>query len=253
MKILPAAVVTGIALFTFTSHAQVLLSKGSYTQNFDTLPDASGGKTNASWSNDKTLPGWYAASKAKGDYKNIRISDGESKVNGLYSFGSTNASKDRALGSIASSSPVVIAYGVRLKNDTDKPLDNFTVSYTGEQWRNSTPSGNEQALVVSYHTSASAITNPAPEATEGWTDVADLNFMRLQHSAGGAGLDGNAADNNKKYTDAPLTGLTLKPGEELFIRWVDTDDEGQNDHGLAIDDLTVSFKGGAAAETAAKP
>ena len=37
-----------------------------------------------------------------------------------------------------------------------------------------------------------------------------------------------------------MTGVTVPPGNEFFLRWSDADDTS-NDHGIALDDLTVSF------------
>ena len=39
-----------------------------------------------------------------------------------------------------------------------------------------------------------------------------------------------------------LAGITVAPGQELFLRWLDRDDPG-SDRGLALDDLTVTFSG----------
>ena len=36
-----------------------------------------------------------------------------------------------------------------------------------------------------------------------------------------------------------MTGLNWQPGEDLWVRWADINDAG-NDHGLAIDDVTFS-------------
>lgn len=225
--------------------AQVSLAAGTnYAQNFNTLPSTSA-NTNGTvkWTNNVTLPGWYARAQVSGDYTSIRISAGESKNNGLYSFGgtATNSMSDRALGSIASKSPAVIAYGVRLKNDTTNALGKFTVSFTGEQWRISTPNGAEQSLTFAYRTSAAPLTNPEPGVDSGWTPVPPLDFLRLNYKGGAAALDGNAAANRTNFTNVPLADLVIKPGEELFLRWQDIDDADQNDHGLAIDDVTVNY------------
>src|ERR1043165_9301069 len=115
------ALVAALGLVANT-RAQVFIGTNSnYIQTFNSLPSSSP-STNGTvkWTNNVTLPGWYARAQTSGDYTSIHISAGESKNNGLYSFGSaeTNTMSYRALGSIASKSPAVIAYGVRLKNDT---------------------------------------------------------------------------------------------------------------------------------------
>jgi hypothetical protein len=51
-------------------------------------------------------------------------------------------------------------------------------------------------------------------------------------------VDGNATGNRQTIT-ATVTGLNWQPGQDLWIRWADLNDAG-NDHGLAIDDLNFS-------------
>lgn len=238
------AIIGVASLAVVAAHGQVLLSKGAhYEQNFDTLgAGADGSALTRSWTNNNTLPGWYASSMAKGDYQSYRISDGTQRENGLYSFGpATGNTNDRALGSIASASPGVIAFGVRFKNDTKTAMTNITVSCTGEQWRISTPNASDQVLAFSYRISSTPLTDAAPGSEDGWTRVSKLNFTRLHYRGGANAIDGNAPENQTRFSNVLLPGAVLKPGEELFLRWVDVDDEGQNDHGLAIDDLSVSF------------
>jgi hypothetical protein len=238
------SIATVLACAALPAAAQVSIgSLTNYTQDFNALPSTSA-NTNGStkWANNTTLPGWYARAQASGDYSTVRVSAGENKNNGLYSFGSADTNvTDRALGSIASKSPAVIAYGLRLKNDGTNALGNFTLAYTGEQWRISTPNAGEQKLTVAYRTSAAPLTNPEPGVDSGWTTVPELDFLRLNYKGGAAALDGNKSDNRTNFTAVALTGLIVKPGEELFLRWQDVDDADQNDHGLAIDDVKVNF------------
>lgn len=49
-------------------------------------------------------------------------------------------------------------------------------------------------------------------------------------------MDGNAVG-SRLAKSATITGLNWLPGQDLWIRWADLNDAG-NDHGLAIDDLT---------------
>lgn len=237
------------AAAVIAAQGQVLLSTGTpYVQNFDTLASSSA-HTNASapWTNNVTLAGWYARAQASSDYHSYRASGGEHRVNGIYSFGTNGAAPmtDRALGSIASSSPKTISFGVRFQNDTKNFITNIAVTYTGEQWRNSTDNGSEQTLRFSYKTGSSPMTNPSDSS--GWIPLSALNFIRLHYGGEAGPLDGNAPGNRKQFSNEQLPGVSLKPGDELFLRWEDVDDEGQNDHGLAIDDVTVSFTAAAPA------
>jgi hypothetical protein len=230
---------------SFTAPAQILLSSGtSYQQDFNTL--VSPPKTNATWADNKTLPGWYAARElgTNTHFKSYRVGSGDIKKGWIYSFGTDstggrNPQSDRAFGSIATASTGTIAFGVRFKNDTRQTMGNFTVDYTGEQWRNE---GNErpQALVFSYRVSKKALTNPEPGVLEGWSFLSAMDFKSSRERSTEPKLDGNLPLSRAAKSGITLPGVTLQPGEELFLRWSDINDNGPDD-GLAIDDLSVTW------------
>ena len=142
------------ALFIQTSDAQILMSGGAYSQNFNTLASTNTAVTN--WVDNTTLPGWYAAKEKGGAFTNYTVSNGAGTSSALYSFGSTG-NGERALGSLVNSTPGSIAYGVRFTNNTALSMTNITISYTGEQWRRQNT--NQQTLAFSYVLSSSPITN----------------------------------------------------------------------------------------------
>ncbi len=221
--------------------AQVPFSVGYYSQNFDSL--ATDGTAN-SWVDNFTLPGWYAARSTNGlsiGITTYRASDGSTNTGALYSFGvaGVNDVTDRALGSIASNSAGAIAYGVRFTNDTGKAITNLTITYTGEQWRNG---GNaaSQTLAFSYRISSSPITDPDPGNTNTWTAVSALDFVSPTVGTNASALDGNLATNRQAFSNVLLPGAVVLPGQEIFLRWFDANDVG-NDHALAVDDLSVAF------------
>jgi endonuclease/exonuclease/phosphatase family metal-dependent hydrolase len=217
-----------------TASAQILMSGGTYAQNFDSL--ASSGTANG-WTNNLTLPGWYA-SKASADSTTFSAGSGTSVTGGIYSFGTNgiNPASDRALGSLASAGNTY-AYGVRFTNDTASAQTNIIISCTGEQWRNG-GSGVAETVSFYYAAGSSPMTNSFSAAA--WTSFNALNFTSRTTSASSAALDGNAAANRQVFANFVLTGVVAQPGQELFLRWADTDDAGSDD-GLAIDNLTVSF------------
>lgn len=240
-----------LALLASNSNAQVLLSGGAYSQNFNTLPSAV--ISSNSWVNGTTLAGWYAncglspvVFGAAGSATNIIARVGDTTSGGFYSFGSNGVS-DRALGAIgsgalqATSGQPAIGFGVRFTNDTGFALSNFVVSYTGEQWRNG---GNaslaSQPLTFGYRVNGLPITSADPTNAAVWTTVSALTFTSLQQSNSAVALDGNNATNRIAISSA-ITGFTVLSGQEVFFRWVDLNDAG-NDHALAIDDLTISFE-----------
>jgi len=229
----------GSGLLMVPASAQILVSAGSpYTQNFDSL--ASSGTPG--WSDNTTLPGWYASQSIGGpSVATYHTGTGSSTAGALYSFGvaGVNPVTDRALGSVASGTPGNFAYGVRFQNDTAQAITNITISYTGEQWRNG---GNTatQNLAFAYFISNNPITSSDAAGANAWISFNALNFSSPIVGATAAALDGNAAANRQVFPATLLSGVVVYPGQEIFFRWFDVNDAG-NDHGLAVDDLTISF------------
>jgi len=228
-----AGLLAGIFLIT-SADAQVLISSGSYAQDFNTLAS-----TGAAWTNNLTLPGWYAF-KSGAAITATLAGAGGSTSGGIYSFGvsGANALTDRALGSLASASASPAAFGLRFTNDTVLTVTNILISMTGEQWRNG-GSGVASTLAFACGVSRIPITNVDTAAA--WTNYAALNFTTPTVGGSSGALDGNQATNRQVFAGVTLTGVTVSPGEELFLRWLDVDDTG-SDSALAIDDLTVSFQ-----------
>jgi hypothetical protein len=223
---------TVVGLACSQLNAQVLLSGGSYQQDFDTLV-VSGTPNN--WADNSTLNGWYAdAALGTTIY---RAGTGSSTTGSLYSFGSSGTS-ERALGSVATDSTGPFAYGVRFLNDTGQSLSDFMIEYTGEQWR-ATGAG-AQSLGFSYRVSDSAATELDLGNSLSWVAVSGLDFVSPRFGGSTGALDGNAAGNRTAFLGTPLSGLVLSPGQELFLRWTDPSDPG-SDHGLGIDNLRVEF------------
>lgn len=231
-----ATILIGLAvLVPASASAQILISSGNYAQNFDSL-----GSAGANWTNNATLPGWYS-SKGTGDSTNYLADTGTSTAGGIHSYGVTGVSNvaNRALGSIGASS-ITYTFGVRFINNTVSSQTNITVSYLGEQWRSGS-TATSQTLAFSYAVSGSPITNAHSAAI--WINFTSMSFVSPNLSAASAPVDGNAATNRQIFTSVVLTGVSVLPGQELFLRWLDVDDSGF-DNALAIDDLLVSFNGG---------
>jgi hypothetical protein len=125
--------------------AQISMRDGTYHQSFDGL--AISGSAN-SWTDNLTLPGWYASKNVLPNAVTNYIANAGSLTTGsLYSYGAT-AAANRALGVLVSGTPGNIAFGLRLTNDTDLAQSNFFISLTGEQWRNA--NSTAQTLAFSY-------------------------------------------------------------------------------------------------------
>lgn len=206
---------------------------GSYTQNFDSLPNT--GTTNA-WTDDATLPAWYAQRSGTGAV--LVIASNGTNSGGIHSFGIT-AATERALGSVGSNTTSHQAYGVVFQNTSGSAVTIDSISYTGEQWRNG---GNIVAhkLTLSYLRSATAITALTPLDTlpAGWTAISGGDFTGPIATATAAALDGNLAVNQAAISVTP--SISVANGEYVCLRWHDPND-ANNDHGLGIDNLAVSW------------
>jgi len=195
------------------------LTDASYTQDFDSL-------VNTGTSN--VLPAGFQiveigdGSAADGVYA---AGTGSSNAGNAYSFGSAGSS-DRALGSLASGSVDQVYLGGLFTNGLGATITDLAIAFTGEQWRAGN-SGND-GLFFQYSLDATALDNGT------WTTFSALDFLPLVLS-GNTALDGNA---NSMSISAVLSGLSLDAGASFAFRWVD-ENSSANDHGLAIDDLSI--------------
>ncbi|HEV2706062.1 MAG TPA: lamin tail domain-containing protein [Pyrinomonadaceae bacterium] len=202
-------------------------------QSFDTLP-ASG---SATWTNDSTLPGWYHARTGTGT--TIVANDGSSNAGNLYSYG-TGTNTDRALGSLGSGNAAIgnLFWGILLTNNSGSTITSLDVSYTGEQWRNSAAAA--QTISFSYIT-GTTLTGSLAEFQSAGTNVTALDFTSPVTGGTAGALNGNLAA-NRTARSATISGLSLANGQSIMLRWSDPDHTG-SDHGLAIDDFSVTPQG----------
>ncbi|MGH7988770.1 MAG: immunoglobulin domain-containing protein, partial [Limisphaerales bacterium] len=220
--------------------AQILMSSGTYSQNFDSL--ANSGSAN-DWTDNFTLPGWYASkSAAPNAIATYRANDGAGITGALYSYGAT-ASSNRALGCLVSGTPGNIAFGLRFTNDTAFAQSNILISFMGEQWRNA--NALAQTLAFSYQIGTLlANSDGAGELT--WNSFSTLNFTTPVTGGSSTALDGTAVANQIVFTNVLLAGVAVQPGQELFLRWFLARPASGSSHGVAIDNLTISFQATAA-------
>lgn len=201
----------------------------TYTQDFNSL--TAGG----TWTDDSTIAAWFSSRTS------YVLGTGSSNSGALYSFGAA-AATERALGSVGSGGTGTLNYGVVLQNTDIVPIEIDSIAYTGEQWRNG---GNvaPQNLTVDYQVSSTNITS----VTGGtFLPLGPLTFTSPIATATAAALDGDDAANQADLSTS--TQLIVQPGEFVMIRWTDLNDSG-NDHGLAIDDLSVTWKPSLAGDT----
>jgi hypothetical protein len=240
------------AVCVTASDAQVSLATmgTAYTENFNTLPNATDGSALATWANNTTLTGWYIDEAAGGadDRPIIEATCGPTagSVNNTGSSYIIASVSDRSLGSRPSGSTGTIYTGLRVVNNTGSTITSFYIRYIGEQWSiaENVNSGTclpycINSLNFDYQVGATSLT------TGVWTNDPTLTFTQLHNctlatctasSNQRAALDGNAAGN--RTIIAACVTVTVNNGQEIWFRWSDIDN-GANDHHLQIDDLEV--------------
>jgi uncharacterized protein len=243
--VITAFVLLSLNLLTPSSPVEAAIPglAGGYSQNFDTLANSGTGN---SWVNEElgtaTLPGWRIVNHQANPPSSYRTSN-SNVVAAIYSYGS-DTSTERALGSLASNSIPLWYYGVELTNNTGALVTSVTISYRGEQWVIGSSNTDPDTLVFEYEINASGIN------TTGWTRVTALDFVSPQVMTPRAPNDGNAAGS---YTNLSATiNLSLQADDSLWLRWMDVDD-GESDHGLAIDNLVVTVNGNTPASSTPTP
>lgn len=209
---------------------------GTYTQDFDTLAASGAG---LAWANNSTLPGWFLFNKSLASITSYVAGNGASNTGSFYSLG---LSADRALGGVASGgayfgSPAQGAVAgwiaLAVRNDTGGSVDGITLRFNGEQWRNG---GNteRQPMVLEYGMGATFADVPE------WLPAgANFNWQSPVATGTAAAVDGNVAG-RVNNVGGDLRGLGWAPGATLWLRWVELNDVG-NDHGLAIDDVSITL------------
>ena len=211
------------------------------TQNFDSL--ASAGAT-VTWTDNTTLAGWYSQFALSAASPTTYAADtGSSAAGGIYSFGiaGTHPVTDRALGSVSSNGTGTIYNALKLTNATGSTIGSLSISYNGEQWRNG-GNTNAQTLSFQYQVANAGTITDANTPSTGWTSFSALDFVSPITGTTAAALDGNAAAN--RTAKSANLAVTVSAGQEIWLRWADANDTG-TDHGLAIDDLSVTANGNA--------
>ncbi len=205
------------------AQAQVSLTGGTYSQNFDSL---------AMTGTSTSLPaGWLMNETGASANATYTAGTGSGNTGDTYSFGAAG-STDRALGSLRSGN-LVPSFGACFSNNTGTALSSFDVAYTGEQWRLGT-AGRTDQLDFQYSLNATSLT------TGTWTDVNALDFVTPTTTTVGA-KDGNDAS-NRTPRSATVSSVSIPNGSTFCLRWVDADATGADD-GLAIDDFSITVSG----------
>ena len=221
-------------LFPFSVLSQVSIATpgpaGAYTQNFNGAFLSSADYS--LFDNAAANLGWYALSTSTNAVPNIFDAEAGADNAGEFNNYGAAGQPERALGSVASNTSGDLFYGLRVQNDTGIFCRSIKIQYTGEQWR--AANNSAQTLAFSYQVSAGDITSLSAGT---WTNFTALNFTTPNLGTGGA-IDGNAAGNRTVIEQAIFVDIPI--GGEIMLRWIDANDSG-NDHGVSIDDVTVTL------------
>jgi hypothetical protein len=99
-----------------------------------------------------------------------------------------------------------------------------------------------QKLDFQYQVANAGVITDANTPTTGWLDYDPLDFTSPQlGTSTAAAIDGNAAANRTALSSS--ISVTVANGQEIWLRIKDIND-ANNDHGLAIDDFSVTPQGG---------
>ncbi len=218
------------------------------------------------WQDDTTtvsgdhvsIPGWYlfhalspggtTGENGTNHHQRLRFGTGASGTGAFYAFAPGTGDSEKALGFLPSTTlvtdPVVdptasnddtMFMGVRLTNNTGQTLNQFTLGFDGEQWRDA---GSSTVTPVNF----SWIVTPSSAAAStihqiaGYASVPELAFNSPVATAAAAAVDGNSAG---MVTVAPftVTGINWTDGSDLWLRWSDQQQMTISDHGMAIDNV----------------
>lgn len=218
------------------------LFTGLYSQSFDAL--ASSGSGNA-WANDVTLPGWHLfrqPATAPVALATYNADSGTGNAGAVLSYGTTG-SGDRALGGLGSggafygspaSGSVAGWFALALSNTTGAAIASLDLTFNGEQWRNG---GNTTAHTMQLQWGFGA----GFEQVSQWTTPGgSFNWTSPVTGSTAGAVDGNSAGRVAGVGGSlDLSASPWAADATLWLRWAEINDAG-NDHGLAIDDLSLS-------------
>lgn len=223
-----------------SAKAQISFTGATYTQDFNSLVTSG---TNNAWTNNSTLAGWHLFRQPVPATAIILYNSdaGGSSTGTFLSYGSASVT-ERALGGLGSggayfgspaSGAIAGWIGVAFTNNTGSTINEATIGFNGEQWRNG-GNATAQTMILEYGFGASFA------AVSAWVSPGNtFDWSSVVNSTTAGAVDGNIAGrvSNKGGT---INALNWANESTLWIRWVERNDAG-NDHGLAIDDFSFSL------------
>jgi hypothetical protein len=227
-----------ILLLYLPFYAQVSLTgalPATYTQDFGTVDILT-------WTNNSTITGWYIGSANWNGHLNIPgASLGSPGLNaGGYSQYECNNDNNQKIGSRASGSVPTCDYGVVIRNTSGQVITTVEITYTAFQMSVAQNGNVANTLAASYQvTSALSAT---PLTTGSFTNVTALDYVApINSSTAGSATSSALACLISEVKSLCIDLPTSIANNDYFIlRWRDIND-ANNDHNIAIDDLTIGF------------
>jgi len=208
---------------------------GTYTESFDSMGPG-GTALPTGWAagkysttQNRQPPGSAPANES------LYVDDGSSSTKGRsYNYG-TSGGADRAVGHLPTTSSGDRAVQLAIANNTGYAIDEFTLDYTGEQWREwEGGAASAEKLSVWFSTSPGS----------GFIELgSEFHFEAPRDSGLGVG-EGTALDGNDPANRLAISGTFAPPapisnGQTFYLTWHDQNDN-TSDHALAVDDVSFS-------------
>ena len=177
------------------------------------------------------LPGWTAINVTDGTTLTMGVTNGSASSGNVYNTGASG-SEERAFGTIADGTTVP-ALGAVFTNNTGSTVSKISIQTRMEQWRESGNASVNETVAFSYSFDATSLN------TGTWTTITALDLKeKLTSVNSNLAVNGNLAANYSLLSNI-ITGLNWTNGTNLWIKWVDDNDSGNN--GLyAIDNFIIS-------------
>jgi hypothetical protein len=227
-----------ILSFYLPLNAQVILTgtlPAIYTQDFGTADILT-------WTNNSTINGWYIGSANWNGHLNIPgASLGSPGLNaGGYSQFECNNDNNQKIGSRASGTVPTCDYGVVIRNTTGQAITTVEVTYTAYQMSVAQNGNVTNTLAASYQVTNTLSATPLTSGA--FTNVTALDYVApINSSTGGSATSSALACVINELKSLCIDLPTAIANNNYFIlRWRDIND-ANNDHNIAIDDLTIGF------------
>ena len=222
---------------------------GAGTYSFSQTTLGSGGVSISNSSGSNLMDGWWATSSVA---NKIGAQDGTQTTGGMISFGTdTTGASNRALGEMSTSSSGYTTFGVAIENTGATTLTSFSLSYTGELWRQQTSNVylNFGYLITPTNVSSDTSGGGALPTTGATADSA-LNVDFATGTSTGS-TDNNTGPLQTSSPSATISGLSWAPDTTLWLTWQTWSPTagsgstpgpvlGSGGQGVAIDNLTFS-------------